>query len=358
MTACASRRPNTILIYGKLAKFWKNSEKLLESLHSSNFEIHATIDESIDDGKDLKHIPDFVINHGILDSVAYAELLSEMRFFLGLGFPYDGPAAMEAISAGLVFIQPKIHVTREISDFFKDKPNDRELTSQHSYLEKFVGEPRVWTIDYGVGEGNEVNFENFENVKNLMVKLRDDEKIGFDGLVPYEFSAAGMLERFFIQIQSQNFCVKNWDSINTGKIENHYSVNIGYLKNQEIKILKAKSETDNCDETCEKEGLICDITSFGSIKDGELENFCDSSESVDSLKNLKTYGFSLPIVKETEDKRHCILNKNKSDQAFSCSFKNKYNKNLKSSNKNKFYRICACSTKSITQNSLCKKCTF
>lgn len=33
------------------------------------------------------------------------------------------------------------------SPFFKSKPTDRELTSQHPYAERFIGPPYVYTVD-------------------------------------------------------------------------------------------------------------------------------------------------------------------------------------------------------------------
>ena len=407
--------PKNILVYGKLSKFWKNSKNLIQSLHDAKFKIHATLDETIDTA-DFSDIPDCVINHGILDTDVYSRLLSEMGFFLGLGFPYDGPAAMEAVAAGVVFIQPILDVTRENSDFLKNKPNDRKLTSQHGYLERFVGEPWVYTLDYGE------NFSEFENVKNLMVKLRSEIvlrkikfsqkerkkllKSGKNSLIPYEFSAAGMLERFFILIQGQNFCRKKWDLINSRESNaqsstqssthstQHYTINTGYLNaKRDVKILKTETTTIgqkgvSCDEVCDRAGRICDITGFGEIKfdmnsKSELP-FCDEIEEVEleySQTNLDKYGFSLPMVleesiKEVDDdnyshnktNRHCIMTENKSDNLFSCSYKfknpvNTYFENVlgvfsKEENRKAYFRLCPCLAVNEKQHSLCKECVF
>lgn len=101
-----------------------------------------------------------------------------LQVFVGLSFPYEGPAPLEALANGCIFLNPKLKPprTRLNSDFFKDKPNIREVrdgdlcrnvsltrninaflwlilewfsvqvTSQHPYAEA-IGEPYVWMVD-------------------------------------------------------------------------------------------------------------------------------------------------------------------------------------------------------------------
>lgn len=104
-------------------------------------------------------------------------LLCVLQVFVGLSFPYEGPAPLEALANGCIFLNPRLNPPRSRlnSDFFKDKPNIREVrngdlqkcfkalnmdafpwlilellslqvTSQHPYAEA-IGEPYVWMVD-------------------------------------------------------------------------------------------------------------------------------------------------------------------------------------------------------------------
>lgn len=99
---------------------------------------------------------------------------------MGLSFPYEGPAPLEAIANGCAFLNPKFTPPKSSknTDFFKGKPTLREvsghfctsgrlvsrfffspllrlslshlqLTSQHPYAEVYIGQPHVWTVDIG-----------------------------------------------------------------------------------------------------------------------------------------------------------------------------------------------------------------
>jgi len=52
------------------------------------------------------------------------------QLFLGLGFPYEGPAPLEAIAQGCVFINPRFDPphNRENTPFFKGKPTLRKVS--------------------------------------------------------------------------------------------------------------------------------------------------------------------------------------------------------------------------------------
>lgn len=96
------------------------------------------------------------------------------QLFVGLSFPYEGPAPLEAIANGCAFLNPKFTPPKSSknTDFFKGKPTLREvsglvctvqwpvsgfssspllslpqLTSQHPYAEVYIGRPHVWTVD-------------------------------------------------------------------------------------------------------------------------------------------------------------------------------------------------------------------
>ena len=97
-----------ILVYGKMISYWTGHENLFQRLHDEGFEIHGTLPEAQEDKSKREKLPEFVVNHGLLDGAAFKELLSTAGFFLGLGFPYEGPAPLEAIAAGAIFINPKL----------------------------------------------------------------------------------------------------------------------------------------------------------------------------------------------------------------------------------------------------------
>lgn len=58
------------------------------------------------------------------------------QVFVGLGFPYEGPAPLEAIANGAVYINPKFsspHSSKN-TQFFKGKPTAREVRLQPKSL--------------------------------------------------------------------------------------------------------------------------------------------------------------------------------------------------------------------------------
>ena len=61
---------------------------------------------------------------------------------------FAGPAPLEAIANGAIFLNPKFSPPRGRgnTDFFNGKPTSRNLTSQHPYVEEFV-QHAVITVD-------------------------------------------------------------------------------------------------------------------------------------------------------------------------------------------------------------------
>lgn len=72
---------------------------------------------------------------GTLSSNAWTELLARSKFLLGLGDPLLGPSAIDAISAGCIFINP----------VYKE-PKLLRYTSQHPYAEQNLRD-RVCSVD-------------------------------------------------------------------------------------------------------------------------------------------------------------------------------------------------------------------
>ncbi len=110
----------------------------------------------------------------------YCNSLFVLQLFVGLSFPYEGPAPLEAIANGCAFLNPRFDPPKSSknTDFFKGKPTLREvlrlwffiiillrvfvlrissiwcmfdlwpqLTSQHPYAEVYIGRPHVWTVN-------------------------------------------------------------------------------------------------------------------------------------------------------------------------------------------------------------------
>lgn len=53
-----------------------------------------------------------------------------LQLFVGLSFPYEGPAPLEAIANGCAFLNPKFNPPKSSknTDFFKGKPTLREVS--------------------------------------------------------------------------------------------------------------------------------------------------------------------------------------------------------------------------------------
>jgi alpha-1,3(6)-mannosylglycoprotein beta-1,6-N-acetyl-glucosaminyltransferase len=121
-------KENQALVYGKEAYMWKEKDNYLDTI-SRYLNVHGTVSfKSPRD--DESRIPGFVVNHGILNSTALVRLLKRSKVFVGLGFPYEGPAALEAVAYGCVFLNPRIDppMHRENTKFFQKKPTDRAVS--------------------------------------------------------------------------------------------------------------------------------------------------------------------------------------------------------------------------------------
>lgn len=101
---------------------WKNAKRLIETVRKFT-EVHATVSDNLPDFHNL------IINHGVLTGPELHALMRKAKIFLGLGFPFEGPAPLEAIASGAIFINPLFNPpkSRKTTDFFKDKPTLREV---------------------------------------------------------------------------------------------------------------------------------------------------------------------------------------------------------------------------------------
>uniref|UniRef100_H2YVL0 alpha-1,6-mannosyl-glycoprotein 6-beta-N-acetylglucosaminyltransferase n=1 Tax=Ciona savignyi TaxID=51511 RepID=H2YVL0_CIOSA len=147
--AATYKKENISLVYGKLDTFWQGKEEYINAIHEVS-PVHATVETS----EELNHVPPFVINHGVLPGFELHALLQRTKVFVGMGFPYEGPAPLEAIANGAVYLNVR---------FSKSSP----------LYEKAASYPHV----------------------------RDVEPY-----MPYEFTCLGMLERLGLLVEKQDFC--------------------------------------------------------------------------------------------------------------------------------------------------------
>uniref|UniRef100_A0A3B3HSS9 alpha-1,6-mannosyl-glycoprotein 6-beta-N-acetylglucosaminyltransferase n=1 Tax=Oryzias latipes TaxID=8090 RepID=A0A3B3HSS9_ORYLA len=185
---------NMAVVYGKDASMWKVSkdkEKFLAVLNRY-MEIHGTV---YYETQRPPEVPAFVKNHGLLPQQELQQLLRKAKVFIGFGFPYEGPAPLEAIANGCIFLQPKFKPARSSlnNEFFRGKPTSRKVSSQHPYAEQYIGKPHVITID-------------FNNSAEFDAAIHDIMKINVEPFLPYEYTCEGMLERLHAYIQNQDFC--------------------------------------------------------------------------------------------------------------------------------------------------------
>ncbi|XP_078701029.1 alpha-1,6-mannosylglycoprotein 6-beta-N-acetylglucosaminyltransferase A-like isoform X2 [Branchiostoma floridae x Branchiostoma belcheri] len=249
------KKQNQALVYGKNDYMWAGSEKLMNEL-AQHFQIHATVAKNNDEQQQLENVPSFVNNHGVLPSEQLYDLLKRTKLFVGLGFPYEGPAPLEAIASGCVFLNPKFTPpkSRQNTKFFEGKPTFRELTSQHPYVEVFVGKPHVYTVD----------IDDRESVEAALTEIKDLE---VDPYLPYEFTAEGMLQRVSTYIQKHDFC-KNphaWPPESALQVR-----------------LSGKGQS--CKQACQDQGLLCEPNYFPLLNNKDVMEKnglkCDSMDDM------------------------------------------------------------------------------
>ncbi|XP_067864942.1 alpha-1,6-mannosylglycoprotein 6-beta-N-acetylglucosaminyltransferase A-like isoform X2 [Heterodontus francisci] len=259
-------RTNKALIYGKLADYWKDKTSFLDIVRKYA-EIHGTFHN-----EHSVLLPKYVINHGILSGRDLHLLLRGTKVFVGLGFPYEGPAPLEAIANGCIFLNPNFNPpkSRKNTNFFKMKPTFRELSSQHPYAEVYIGKPHVWTID----------IDNPSDVKEAMRQIMEQK---VDPYLPYEFTSEGMLERLNVFIEKQDFCRQReiWPPLTALKV-------------------KMAKPSQSCVEACQREQLICESAFFYHLnKETELKRTV--SRSTRTIPVGKTHHLFVILGKECKD---------------------------------------------------------
>ncbi|XP_068704273.1 alpha-1,6-mannosylglycoprotein 6-beta-N-acetylglucosaminyltransferase A-like [Montipora foliosa] len=247
------------VLYAKDALYLNGRRSYLDILNKY-LEIHATIANERQVSKDAikKFVPDYIINHGIMKGDDLKRLLRKSKVFIGLSFPYEGPAPLEAIAQGSVFINPKLNppLNRDNSRFFGGKPTFRLVTSQHPYMETFVGKPHVYTID----------INNLDLVESTVKEILSTKVPPF---LPYEMTTKGMLERVNMFIEKLNFCERDeeWPPL------------------KELQLVLS-SEGNSCKDACAGKGLLCEPSFFNHIN---------------SAKEFKKVGISCSRIKQVDN---------------------------------------------------------
>ncbi|XP_043945186.1 alpha-1,6-mannosylglycoprotein 6-beta-N-acetylglucosaminyltransferase B-like isoform X2 [Protopterus annectens] len=302
-----AEKVNTMaVVYGKQDFMWQGKEQYLDAI-ARLMEIHGTVYHEA--GK-KPQIPNFIINHGLLSQNEVLKLLRKAKLFIGLGFPYEGPAPLEAIALGCVFIQPRFKPAHSSlnTDFYKGKPTSREVTSQHPYAEHHIGKPYVWTVD-----SNNVT-EIAEAVKKILqTKVRP--------YTPYEYSCEGMLERVRAYITHQDFCSDpppTWPPLST-------------------LIRKLGYPNDSCIRTCQRHNMICEPALFYQMNTVQAFN----SLGIPCEKTLMEGTHLLPAFHINT--HHCHLQKD--DLLFSCA-----------GSEMRYRRLCPCRKFQEGQTALCEGC--
>ncbi|KAJ8253273.1 hypothetical protein GJAV_G00210990 [Gymnothorax javanicus] len=297
------KRQNQSLVYGKVDNFWKDKRKYLDIIHSYT-EVHGTVH-----GTSTIHLPAYVKNHGILSGRDLQFLLRETKLFVGLSFPYEGPAPLEAIANGCAFLNPKFTPPKSSknTDFFKGKPTLRELTSQHPYAEVYIGQPHVWTV-------------NIDNAAEVDRAVRSILSQKIEPYLPYEFTCEGMLQRVNAFIENQDFC--------------HGQVMWPPLSALQVKVAEPGR---SCKQVCQEAHLICEPSFFQHLnKDKALARFGIECRTVESASDTVVPAFS-------KTRGHCVF---QSDLLlFSCAGAHQ---SLK--------RVCPCRDYMKGQVALCKGC--
>uniref|UniRef100_A0A3Q4GWG9 alpha-1,6-mannosyl-glycoprotein 6-beta-N-acetylglucosaminyltransferase n=1 Tax=Neolamprologus brichardi TaxID=32507 RepID=A0A3Q4GWG9_NEOBR len=223
------KKDRIAMVYGKQDYMWQGKYEYVKVI-SEELETHATVYQP--PGHTL-HLPSFIRNHGLLTQEHFQQLLRKTKLFVGLGFPYEGPAPIEAIGMGCVFIQPRFDPPHSSAnnDFYKGKPTTRQISSQHPYAEEFIGKPYVWTVDV----------TNKSDIREAVKAILRSESF-----TPQEFTCVGMLKRVLGYITHQNFCSK---SVPTWPPKSALRVHLAPLG-------------QSCVSVCRRSSLVCEPALF------------------------------------------------------------------------------------------------
>lgn len=207
-----AKRKLEVLLYGKEYKFFKDDIQYIQKL--SNFaKTHATAM-----GWPPGVLAD-VNNHGVLGPGSLHELMQQTFAYAGFPAVMMGPAAIEALSQGMIFLNYAFVPPVNLS-VTQGKPTTQLWTSQFPFLE--TQQPHAVTINardpLDVAAKLQMVRDVYDRwwVRGEYEQLKADAIIGpyvflaktkghRMGYVPYEYTSVAMLQRVRTLVQ-QNFC--------------------------------------------------------------------------------------------------------------------------------------------------------
>mmetsp|Transcript_28846 Transcript_28846/g.46678 ORF Transcript_28846/g.46678 Transcript_28846/m.46678 type:complete len:300 (-) Transcript_28846:119-1018(-) len=137
---CLTHKKDQALIWGKEARYLDGLIPLLANI-SHIIPLITTISTGRGYRADMFPPDAHVVNRDCLPREEFRKVLCDSRFLIGMGDPFDGPTAVESLSYGAVYINPRFSDVRTVNGEFENV-----YTSQHPSLEK-IGPPWVYTID-------------------------------------------------------------------------------------------------------------------------------------------------------------------------------------------------------------------
>ena len=236
-TGFRPKKENFSLLYGKEVKYLKDNLGMIQLL-ASYIPVKAT----------LTHIPVMLRGNynriqrtGILSPTEYSSLLGRAKLLVGLRHPIEGVGIMNALADGCIIFNPKC-VGNDCK--FKNKPTQRQITSQVPYLEHFIGPPNVLTVNYN----NETELRSA-----IELALKTEVK----PLLPDEFSLNGYLKRLALFVEHHNF-----SNIEDTK----HSVWPPYSEMQVVALFRGLS----CSDACRRASFVCEPAYFRILNTPEM----------------------------------------------------------------------------------------
>uniref|UniRef100_H2YVW6 alpha-1,6-mannosyl-glycoprotein 6-beta-N-acetylglucosaminyltransferase n=1 Tax=Ciona savignyi TaxID=51511 RepID=H2YVW6_CIOSA len=269
------------LLYGKRPSVLNGRNKLrfIDLVNQHFNETHATMYVNVRNKKGVEmyeSIPDYVINHRNLGQEEFRRLLRKARVYVGLGFPVDGPAALEAIASGVVYLNPRFANPRPVAD---KKPTNRKLTSQNPYAETRIGEPHVYTID----------IRNLTHVEQVLGSIKGMPRP--PPLVTHEFTAVGFLERLHAYLENQNFCPNEVQTLANSGLT--WRRNKKQWPPKSVLKVKLSEKGESCTMACSRHKLVCERSLFNDVNNEKLFNTlgsnCRGVKQILPLEELEIY---------------------------------------------------------------------
>ena len=140
--AAGQRKRASGVVWGKRHEYLAGREAMLAAL-ATQVQLHFVVARGDAAAAALAQAQSSqAVFHGAVNRDEWRSLLADARFLLGLGNPLLGPSAMDALAAGAMYLDP----TYDGAGTRPLVPMQASFGSQHPFLRKHVGEPRVCAI--------------------------------------------------------------------------------------------------------------------------------------------------------------------------------------------------------------------